>query len=121
MGILCADNQFPHPVVKFPQYLVPITENERGRLRTNIRPPERLNEHSTSETSGLASLRSRQLDKASFKCVIEAKSMTFKNGFFFRTHTVWNDLTVPLREMTDSRAFKADLKKYMWDVMIDPH
>ena len=110
-----------HSVVKFPQYLQPVTDSDRSRLRSNVRPPNRLNQSSPSEVTTFSSLRSRQLDKTSFKCVIEGKSKAFKNSFFFRTHTIWNDLTVPLREIAESDAFHAHLKQYMWDKMIDPH
>ena len=110
-----------HSVIKFPQYLTPITNDDRSRLRSNTRPPERFNQLTSTDRSHFASARSRQLDSTSFKCVIEGKASSFKNGFFFRTHTIWNDLTVPLREMEDSDAFQLKLKQHMWDKMIDPH
>ena len=108
-------------VTAFPQYVNPVTDNDRSRLRSNVRPPDRLNEPVITESCELATLRSRQLDKTSLKCVTEAKSKAFKDSFFYRTHTIWNDLTVPLRETSDSCAFQADLKEYMWEKMIDPH
>ena len=110
-----------HSVVKFPQYLVAVTDADRNRLRSNIRPPEWLNHFSTSDVPDLASSRGRQLDKTSFKCAIEAKSVSFKNNFFFRTHTIWNDLPVPLRETVESNTFQNELKQHMWEKMIDPH
>ena len=110
-----------HSIIKFPQYLTPITNDDRSRLRSNTRPPERFNQVTPTDRSHFASARSRQLDSTSLKCVIEGKASAFKNGFFFRTHTIWNDLTVPLREMEDSNAFKVKLKEHMWDKMIDPH
>ena len=63
----------------------------------------------------------RQLDNTSLKCNIEGKATSFKNSFFYRTHTIWNDLTVPLREIIDSNAFQDKLKEFMWEKMIDPH
>ena len=33
-----------HSVVKLPQYLVPVTSNDRSRFRSNIRPPERFSQ-----------------------------------------------------------------------------
>ena len=110
-----------HSVVKFPQYLTPVTDNDRSRLRSNVKPPEWLNQYSSSEVPAFSSLRSRQLDNTSLKCVIEGKAHSFKNNFFFRTHTIWNDLTVPLREIIESSAFQVKLKQYMWEKMIDPH
>ena len=110
-----------HSIIKFPQYLTPITNDDRSRLRSNTMPPERLNQPILSDIPDLSSVRSRQLDNTSFKCVIEGKASSFKNGFFFRTHTIWNDLTVPLREIKESSAFQVNLKQYMWDKMIDPH
>ena len=110
-----------HSIIKFPQYLTPITNDDRSRLMSNTRPPERFNQLTSTDTLHFASARSRQLDSTSFKCVIEGKASSFKNGFFFRTHTIWNDLTVPLREMEDSDAFQLKLKQHMCDKMIDPH
>ena len=110
-----------HSVVKFPGYLLPITADDRSRLRSNIRPPEFLGQSSSSELPDFQSSRNRQLDNSSFKCAIEGKSKSFKAGFFFRTHTIWNDLTVSLREIIENSAFQVKLKEYMWEKMIDPH
>ena len=86
-----------------------------------IRPPERLGQSSESEVTDHRAMRSRQSDKSSFKCTIEANSISFKKSFFFRTLTIWNDLPVPLREVVESCDFQSNLKQHMWDVMIDPH
>ena len=107
-------------VIKLPHYLIPITNNDRCRLRSNIRQPERLHE---SESSGMPDLncrRNNRFDRFSLKCTIEAKARSFKGGFFFRTHTEWNDLPSELKGETDSSVFKCNLKKHLWDLMIDP-
>ena len=41
--------------------------------------------------------------------------------FIFRTHTIWNDLTVPLWNIEEPHYFQISLKEHMWDKMIDPH
>ena len=110
-----------HSVVKFPQYLAHVTDDDRSRLRSNVRPPEWANQCSTSELPDFSSMRSRQLDNTSLKCCIVGKSNSFRNSFFFRTHTIWNDLAVPLREIVESTAFQVKLKEFMWEKMIDPH
>ena len=112
---------YGYSVIKFPHYLTSVTNEDRSRLRSNVRPPERFNQHTTSDIPNLASARCRQLDSSSFKCLIEGKASSFKNSFFFRTHTIWNDLTVPLREIKANDAFQVRLKQHMWDKMIDPH
>ena len=110
-----------HTVVKYPQYLTHVTDNDRSRLRSNIRPPARpLDQNSSSELPDFSLMRGRQLDNTSLKCNIEGKATSFKNSFFFRTHTIWNDLTVPLREIIDNNVFQDKLKEFMWEKMIDP-
>ena len=110
-----------HSVINFPQYLRPANDNDRSRLRSNVRPPSWLGQFSSSDLSDFQLKRNRQLDQSSLKCDIEGHSKSFRNNFFYRTHTIWNDLTVPLRETIDSSAFQVSLKNYMWEKMIDPH
>ena len=107
-----------HSVVKFPQYLTHVTDNERGRLRSNVRPPQGVNQ---SNSPDFSVMRSRQLDNTSLRSGIGGNANAFKNTFFFRTHTIWNDLTVPLREIVESIVFQVKLKEFMWEQMINPH
>ena len=79
-------------VTKLPGYLVPIPDNERLRLRSNIRPPARLNDSESAELSDLSQRRKNRYDHFSLKSTIEGKAHTFKNGYFFRTHVQWNEL-----------------------------
>ena len=79
-------------VVKLPHYLVPITVNDRGRLRSNIRQPQRLNDFVSSGMPDLSQRRNNRLDNFSLKCEVEAKSRAFRSNFFFRTYLAWNDL-----------------------------
>ena len=74
-------------------------------------------------SSGLPDLnqrRNNRFDQLSLRCSVEAKSRSFKGGFFYRTHTNWNDLPTKLKEETDSAAFSVKLKRHLWDIMIDP-
>ena len=56
----------------------------------------------------------------SLTCVIEAKARSFKRGLFFRTHLAWNDLPTELKDQTDSDAFQANLKRHLWDRVMQP-
>ena len=105
-------------VVELPHYLVPITNNDRGRFRSNIKPPERMG---TSESSGVPDLnerRNNRLDNFSLRCEIEAKSRSFRSSFFFKTHTEWNDLPTELKGETESGVFQSKLKKHLWDRIV---
>ena len=107
-------------VIKLPDYLTPISYNDRTRLRPNIRQPVRLND---VESSGIPDLNQRRInrhDSFSLKSVIEAKDCSFKSSFFFRTHQYWNDLPSEIKGEANSDVFKSNLKKHMWDLMIDP-
>ena len=108
-------------VVELPQYLVPITNDDRSRLRSNIRPPERFSQTESSGIPDLDKRRNNRFDGLSLKCAVEAKTRPFKNSFFFRTHSVWNDLPTDLKEQSDCGNFQSNLKRHLWDIMIDPH
>ncbi|MCP4458099.1 MAG: hypothetical protein GY816_08775 [Cytophagales bacterium] len=107
-------------VIKLPNYLLPLTNNERGRLRTNIRPPVRLGntDQSVSNILDLNERRTNRYDRFSLKSVIEAKTRPFRTSFFFRTHSAWNDLPTNFKEESDNGIFKTTLKKYMWDMIL---
>ena len=90
------------------------------RLRHNIRQPEFQSQYTTSGVPDLCSVRRNRYDQLSLKCNVEAKSFAFKNGFFFRTHLLWNDLPVKVRELSDKSTFMTQLKDHMWDVILDP-
>ena len=107
-------------VIKLPHYLIPITNNDCNRLRSNIRQPERLHEFESSGVPDLNQRRNNRYDRFSLKCTIEAKARSFKGSFFFRTHSEWNDLPSELKGETDSSVFKCNLKKHLWELMIDP-
>ena len=108
-------------VVKLPHYLVPITNNDRGRLRSNIRQPVRFSQFESFGLPDLNERRTNRLDEFSLKCMVEAKSRPFRSSFFFRSHTKWNDLPSDLKGETESGVFQSKLKKHLWDVILDPH
>ena len=110
---------YDQSVIKLPQYLTPLTDDDRNRLRPNIRPPVRLG----AEAPGLPDMNQRRInrhDSLSLKCTIEANDHSFKNSFFFRTFSEWNDLPTELKGDTDPGVFRTNLKKHLWDLMIDP-
>ena len=107
-------------VTKLPEYLIPISYNDRTRLRSTIRQPVRLNDVESAGMPDLNQRRNNRYDSFSLKSTIEAKNCSFKNSFFFRTHQHWNDLPSELKGETNPCAFKSNLKKHLWDLMIDP-
>jgi hypothetical protein len=48
--------------IELPSYIIPITTNDRGRLRANIRQPDRLNQPESSVLSSLSQRRINRLD-----------------------------------------------------------
>ena len=107
-------------VVKLPPYLLPIDSNDRSRLRSNIRQPERLHDCDSTGVPDLNNMRSNRYDRLSLKCAVEGRARSFKSGFFFRTHIMWNDLPTDLKEVTEPGSFKSALKKHLWDLMLEP-
>ena len=91
---------YDRSVVKLPPYIVPMTGTDRGRFRSNTRPPERYNQ---GESSGLPNIHERRnncFNGMSLKCSVEAKTRSFKSSFFYRTHILWNDLPTELKRKT---------------------
>lgn len=108
-------------VVKLPSYLVNVSNNDRCRLRSNIRPPAHLTQSEESGIPDLSSMRSNRYDSSSLKCVARNQTSVLKRSFFFRTHLLWNDLSPSLRNVNDVVEFKTKLKNHLWDVILDPH
>ena len=72
--------------------------------------------------SGLSRLRSTHLDNLSIVCTLDPNRFTvsrLEKSFFFRTHTIWNDLPKSLREISSSTLFKTTLKKHLWSNILD--
>ena len=104
-------------VVELPAYLTPFDDNDRGRFRSNIKPP---NYYSQVQTLPMSNLRGNRLDTLSLKCTVEGQSQAFKNSFFYRTHHLWNRLPKNLRELDNANEFQRALKLHMWDIILDP-
>ena len=95
-------------VVKLPSYLTPITCSDRSRLRLNTPQPVRLHDPD-GEPSRLHSTSQRRVnrhDQYSLRCTMETKSPSFRGGFFFRTHSEWNELPTDLKISSDAAVFK---------------
>ena len=107
-------------VIELPHYLTTLNVSERSRLRSNIRPPERLGNAEQSDLSAfyLNERRNNRYDRFSLKSVVEAKTRSFRSSFFFRTHSSWNDLPTEIKGEPDPGIFRANLKKNMWDQML---
>ena len=61
-------------VIELPQYLIPITNEERGRLRSTIKPPDRFRQTDSTSLPDFVSRRNNRYDSMSLKCVTEAKT-----------------------------------------------
>ena len=109
-----------YSVIKLPEYITPLTHNDCTRLRPTIRQPLQFNEVESSGLSNLNQRRTNRYDSFSLKSTIEAKTRSLKSGFFFRTHLQWNDLPSELKGETNPGVFKSNLKKHLWDLIIDP-
>ena len=112
---------YDRSVVKLPPYIVPMTGTERGRFRSNTRPPERNNQGESSGLPNIHARRNNRFNGMSLKCSVEAKTRSFKSSFFFRTHILWNDLPTELKQQNDSASFQTSLKHLLWDVLLDPN
>ena len=106
-------------IIKLPSYLIPLTLEDRSRLRSNIRPPNYLNGEDLN-TLDLSSMRSTRVDELSLKCSIEPKAPAFKNSFFFRAHILWNHIPVRIRSIQCIALFKTTLTSHLWDIVLAP-
>ena len=75
--------------------------------------------------TGQTRLRSTHLDRLSFVNTLlpQGNSTSLLNkSFFFRVHSVWNNLPVELREINSASLFRSGLTKHMWDSLkqLDP-
>ena len=69
-------------VISLPHYLVPLSSNERLRLRSNVMPPVRLGSAglTASGMRNFNSSRDNHYDKLSLKSVVEAKCHSFRSN-----------------------------------------
>ena len=70
--------------------------------------------------NGISRLRSCHLDRLSLVHLLPSSSTTgahLNKSFFFRTHTIWNNLPLEIREITDSSAFKSAVTKRLWKLI----
>ncbi|MCP4457899.1 MAG: hypothetical protein GY816_07735 [Cytophagales bacterium] len=71
--------------------------------------------------SGNSRLRSSHLDSLSLIHNIATLSVAgthLNKSFFFRTHTIWNDLPLEIRQISGTSAFKNELRKHLWKLVI---
>ena len=97
--------------VKLPGYYVPITNEDKNRLRMTIKPPNYLGGNET--LINLENMRKIKNNDLSLKCVTAAHSSTFKNSFFFRTVQEWNHIPIEIRSAENLPAFKDTLRVYL--------
>ncbi len=96
--------------VQMPQYVKPHTTEQRSKLRSKIKQPERFG---GNRELNFHNLRQNRYDSGSLKCEIEAKSPCFKASFFFRTIQEWNVLPAELRSTPGKNDFRVKLFEYL--------
>ena len=104
--------------VELPSYLQPYEEADRRRLRSNVNPPQYLN--SQVSNTDLSNMREISRDEKSLKCIIVPRTTQFKNGFFFRTHLLWNYLHIDMRSEQCPMKFKKLLLIHLWADLLRP-
>ncbi len=68
--------------------------------------------------TGQTRLRSTHLDRLSFVSTLlpRGKSTSLLDkSFFFRVHSLWNDLPLEIREIGSPSIFKSKLTTHLWD------
>lgn len=60
------------------------------------------------------------VDFTTLVCSIRPTTSTFRNGFFYRAHLVWNDLPNTIRQSATYSTFCLSLKKYLFGTMTVP-
>ena len=76
--------------------------------------------------SGKSRLRFCRLDTMSLvssivpstKASQATSSNAFAKSFFYRSHLLWNDLPLDIRQISSPLAFKTRVKKYLWTKII---
>ena len=71
--------------------------------------------------NGISRLRSCHLDNLSFVSNLQPNNLSnasLKKSFFYRTHTLWNTLPLEIRQIEISSAFKNDVIKHLWKLLL---
>ena len=104
--------------IKLPVYFRPYNDDDRGRLRSLVAPPDYYNSQRT--TLDLGSMRAVSYDAKSLKCTLSTVSPSFKRSFFYRVHLLWNHLPIGIREESVPSKFKILVCAHLWDVLMKP-
>ena len=104
--------------MKLPTYFRKCNDEDRGRLRSRVQPPDYLDGRTSSVD--LSTMRAMSLDDKSLKCDVTSTSIVFKNSFFFRGHMLWNYLPLSIREEMCPSKFRSALRLHLWDEAMKP-
>ena len=97
--------------IKLPEYYIPVTNEDFGRLRKTIKPPDYL---TRNQILNLEKLRQTKNDSLSVKCMTEVKHNVFRDSYFFRAIHEWNRIPVEIRSAPSIAVFEKDLTCYLW-------
>jgi len=82
-------------IIKMPNYIEPVTDDDINRLR---------NSH---------------LDQLSLKCTILPHVTAFSQSYFFRCFAIWNRINISIRSLQNSDEFCSALLDYLWTTLLD--
>ena len=70
---------------------------------------------------GNTRLRSTHLDHLCFVSSVEPKSSynALARGFFYRTHSKWNNIPLEIRSVETLSKFKDELTDYLWKYILE--
>ena len=71
--------------------------------------------------NGISRLRSCHLDSLSIVCSLQPRNVSnisLNKSFFYRTHTLWNALPFEIRQIQISSAFKNEVIKHLWKLLL---
>ena len=97
--------------IKLPDYYVKYSDEEKGRLRKCIKPPDYFG--GSVKTIDLQKPRESNYSDLSLKCTIAETKLKYKSSFFFRATQEWNRLPSDVRLIENSNQFRDNLLAYI--------
>ena len=71
--------------------------------------------------NGISRLRSCHFDSLSIVCTLQPRNVnnvSLNKSFFYRAHTLWNALPFEIRQIQISSAFKNEVIKHLWKLLL---
>ena len=103
--------------IKLPLYFCPYNDDDRGRFRSLVAPPDYYNSQRT--TLDLGSMRAVSYDVKSLKYTLSTVSPSFKHSFFLPCPFIMES-PIGIREESVPSKFKILVCAHLWDVLMKP-